>query len=63
MDLLIENHNPPPPFPPEKRRPLFPSNSPLKVEFLSSPPFLKIRLEVQPSPSSKNGGGAHYVQV
>ena len=60
MYLLFENHNPPPPpFPPEKRRPLFPSNSPLKVEFLSSPPFLKIRLEVQPERVPAKMEGVH----
>ena len=43
---------------PWKKYPLFPSNPPLKVEVLSSPPFLKIWLEVQPPPS--RNGGAHY---
>ena len=28
-------------LPPEKSHPLFPSNSPLKIEILSSPPFWK----------------------
>ena len=38
-----------PPSPLEKSHPLFPSNPPLKVEVLSSPPlFLKIWFEVQP---------------
>ena len=43
--FLYENCNPP-----EKSCPLLPSNPPLKVEFLSSPPFLKIWLEAQPLP-------------
>ena len=37
--------------------PLFPSNPPLKVEVLSSPPpFLKIWLEAQPPPLAERGG-------
>ena len=45
---------------PEKSHPLFPSNFPLKVEVLSSSPFLKICLEVQPpSRKGKGGGGVH----
>ena len=45
--------------------PLFPSNPPLKVEVLSSPPpFLKIWLEAQPPPPLQKGGGfAHYMGV
>ena len=52
--------------PPEKSHPLFPSNPPLKVEILSSPPpsFLKIWLEAQPPPPPphpcrKGGEGVH----
>ena len=38
-----------PPTPtPKKSHPLFPSNPPLNVEVLSSPPFLKTWLEAQP---------------
>ena len=50
----------PPPPSWKKSPPLFPSNLPLKVEFLSIPPFLKIWLEVQP-PLPCRGGGVHYV--
>ena len=43
---------------------LFPSNLSLKIEILSSPPFLKIWWEVYPPssflPPSRNVGGAHY---
>ena len=39
---------------PPESHPLFPSNPPVEVEVLSSPPFLKIWLEVQP-PSRKWG--------
>ena len=47
-----------PPSPLEKSHPLFPSNPPLKVEVLSSPPlFLKIWFEVQPLPSQQKGRG------
>ena len=35
--------------------PLFPSNSPLKVEVLSSSPFLKIWLEANPPPPAERG--------
>ena len=41
--VLCENCNPAP----EKSNPLFPSNSPLKVEVLSSPQFWKIWLAFQ----------------
>ena len=49
----------------KKVTPLFPSNPPLKVEVLSSIPFLKIWLEAQPPttppPPAENGkGGSHY---
>ena len=49
----------------KKAKPFFPSNSPVKVELLWSPPFLKIWLQVQtplsPPPSRQKGwGGAHY---
>ena len=45
---------------PNKVTSLFPSKPPLKVEVLSSPPFLKIWLEVQPplSPQQKGKGGS-----
>ena len=46
--FLCENCNPP-----EKSHPLFPSNPPLKVEVLPSPPFLKIWLEAQAPPLMK----------
>ena len=59
--FLRENCNPPP----EKGHPLFPSNSPLKFEVLSSPNFWKIWLAVQRPPLPpiplQNEGGAHYV--
>ena len=42
---------------PEKSHPLFPSNLPLKIEILSSHPFLKIWSEVQPSSQQKGVGG------
>ena len=42
--------------PPGKSHLLFPSSPPLKFEVLSSPPFLKIWLEIQP-PKYKDGGG------
>ena len=60
--FLSENCTPPPP--PEKSHPLFPSNPSLKVEVLSSPPFLKIWLEAQTPPPRQplsERGGAHYV--
>ena len=40
--------------PPEK------SQSPLEVEALYRPPFLKIWLEVQPLPPPSRRGGVHY---
>ena len=49
--------------PPEKSHLLLSQQLPLKIEVLSSPPFLKIWLEVQPSPLAlqKEGAvGAHY---
>ena len=44
---------------------LFPSNLSLKIEILSSPPFLKIWWEAHPPPPSslppsRNAGSAHY---
>ena len=49
--------------PPEKSHPLFPSNPPLKVEVLSSPPpLLEIWLETQPPPPAERAG-AHYDNV
>ena len=53
--LLCENCN----LPLKKVTPLFPSNSLLKVEVLSSPTFLKIWLEAQP-PSPAKRRGVHY---
>ena len=49
--------------PPKKSHLLFPSNLPLKVEVLSSPPFLKIWLEVQPPlpPPQQKGEGLHTI--
>ena len=45
-----------PPLPSEKNHPLFPYNSPLKVEVLSSPSFLKFGLRLNhPSPLQKGG--------
>ena len=48
--------------PVKKVNPLFPSNQPLKIEVLSSPPnpLLKIWLETQSPPVEKTEGGAHY---
>ena len=40
------------PPPPEKSHPPLSQRPPLKVEVLSSPPFLKIWLEAQPPPPS-----------
>ena len=42
-------------LPLKKVTPLFLSNPPLKVEVLSSPPFLKIWLEAQPPPPPERG--------
>ena len=50
--FLCENCNPP-----EKSHSLSLRNPPLKVEVLSSHPFLKIWLEVQPPPPQHKGGG------
>ena len=59
--FFYENCSPPPL---KKVTLFFPSNPPLKVEALSSPPFLKIWLEAQPPrPPVERGGGAHYVAV
>ena len=41
----------------EKSHPLFPSNLPQKVEVVSNFLFLKIWLEVCPSPQAERGGG------
>ena len=50
--------------PPKKSHLLFPSNLPLKVEVLSSPPFLKIWLEVQlPPPIAERGGRVHTMYI
>ena len=57
--FLCENCNP---FPPEYSHPLFHNKPPLKVEVLSSPPplFLKILMEVTPPPPEQKGVGVHY---
>ena len=50
--------------PPEKKSPPLSQQlpSPLNIEILASPPFLKICYEAQPpSPLVERGGGAHYV--
>ena len=48
----------------ERVIPFFPSNSPLKVEILSSPPFLKILLETQPPlPPRQKGRGLPTMDV
>ena len=49
-----------PPSSPEKSHLPLSQQPPLKVEVLSSPPFLKIWLEAQ-SPQQKGRRGAHYV--
>ena len=41
---------PPPPAPLKRVTPSFPATPPLKVVVLSSPPFWKIWLEIQPPP-------------
>ena len=47
----------------KKVTPLFPSNPPLEIEILSSPPLLKIWLEAQlPPPPGRKGGGVHTMQ-
>ena len=48
---------------PEKSYPLFSSNPPLKVEVLSSLPFLKFGRRFNPPPAERGGGGAHYDNV
>ena len=48
-------HPPTPTRPNEKSHSLFPSNPPLTVEAVPSPPFLKIWLEAQPPPIEKVG--------
>ena len=56
--FLCENCNPL-----KKSHPLFPSNPLLKVEVLSSLPFLKIWLEVQtPHPPAERGRGCTLFQ-
>ena len=50
----------------KKVTPVFPSNPLLKVKVLSSPPFLKIWLEVQPPPlppQHKGGGGGVHTMI
>ena len=55
-NFLCENCNPS-----EKSHPLFPSNPPVKVEFLSSPPlFWKFGWRLNPLPAEE-GRGAHYI--
>ena len=51
-----------PPPSPKKGDPIFPSNPLLKVEVLSSPPFMKMWLEAQPPPC-RNGWGLHTMQM
>ena len=46
--------------PPEKKSPPLSQQPPLKVEVLSSTPFLKIWLQAQPPALQKGAGGAHY---
>ena len=63
--MKIAPNPPPPPPPPIKSHPPFTSDSPLKVEVLSSLPhaFLKLWLEVKTHPPQQKwgvGGGAHY---
>ena len=60
VDLLGKNCNPSPPL--KKVNPLFPTNPLIKIKVLSSPPFLKIWLEVQPPPPQK-GGKVHTMMV
>ena len=49
---------------PEKIYPLFPCNSPLKLEILSSSPFLKTWLEAHPpTPRPSREGGQHTVNA
>ena len=48
--------------PPEKCHSLFPSNLPLKVEVLSSPPFENL-VGVSTPLQKGGGGGAHYAVV
>ena len=52
-------HTPLPSPSSEKSHPSLPQQLPLKVEVLSNPTFLKIWLEVQPSPAER-GWGVHY---
>ena len=55
--------------PPDKSHALLPSNLPLKIEIMSSPPlFRKFDRRLKPPPPSRKGGGgwgvdAHYVMV
>ena len=53
-------------LPLKKVAPLFPSNLPLKVQVLSSPPFWKFGLRLNtPPPLQKGGGGggARYISL
>ena len=45
--------------PPEKSYHLFPSNRPLKIEILSSPPFRNFGRRLNPFPPSRRGRGFH----
>ena len=68
FNLLCDSCTPPPSPPPKKVTPLFPSNPPVKVEVLSSSPFLKFGWRLNPtSPptptAGRGGGGAHYVTL
>ena len=61
--FLCKNCNPP-----KKSHPLFPSNPPLKIEILSSPPFFENLVVGSTSPAERNGGGggggaAHIMSI
>ena len=45
--------------PPKKSCHLFPSNPPLKIEILSSPPFRNFGRWLNPPSPSRKGGGLH----
>ena len=45
--------------PPQKSHPLFPSNLPLKLKVLSSPPLFE-NLVGGSTPPCRKGGGPHY---
>ena len=55
---------PPTPTPLKKVTPFFLSKPPLKVEVLSSPPFLKFGWRLNPPlQTAEREGGAHYVTL